>query len=39
MQMQLMLQDRGQGKPAFLRTLTNDKVSLAESGTVLFLFE
>ncbi|XP_068760562.1 palmitoyltransferase ZDHHC17-like isoform X1 [Montipora capricornis] len=26
MQMQMMLQDRGQGKPAFLRTLTNDKV-------------
>ncbi|XP_029189993.2 palmitoyltransferase ZDHHC17-like isoform X3 [Acropora millepora] len=27
MQMQLMLVDKGQGKPAFLHTLTNDKVA------------
>ena len=30
MQMQLMLVDKGQGKPAFLHTLTNDKVRVVE---------
>ena len=35
MQMQLMLIDKGQCKPAFLHTLTNDKVSVIEIAKAL----